>query len=132
MNPRPSDDHGPNVLTFFSQLAPVGLVWWRDLTQDHAATPIIATPSKIWRAAITVSGRRGEREVGTPWARSVNRNSTTKMPTAQPTRNGSAARERLGESRMKMLAMTGTELRAAASAIGRIGTIACTVPSPFD
>ena len=60
------------------------------------------------------------------WASSVLSATTTKSPMTQPIRNGSAERDRFGDSRMKIVAMIGTELSATATANGRMWPIACT------
>ena len=49
-----------------------------------------------------------------------------RSPMTHPIRNGRDERERFGESRMKIVAMIGTELRATATANGRMWPIACT------
>ena len=50
---------------------------------------------------------------------------TAATPITHPTRKGSAARFRLGESKIKMVTVMGTELSATATAIGSSPPSAC-------
>jgi hypothetical protein len=50
---------------------------------------------------------------------------TAITPVTQPRRKGSAARLRLGDSKIKMVTVIGTELNATATAIGSSPPSAC-------
>jgi hypothetical protein len=50
---------------------------------------------------------------------------TATTPVTQPTRKGTAARVRLGESKIKIVTVIGTELIATATAIGSNPPSAC-------
>ena len=80
-------------------------------------TAISARPMRISTTPTQVSSRRG-RVWGADWARRVARVRTVVAPITHPARNGIAASSRWSESRIRIVAMIGTVLTAAAIASG--------------
>ena len=80
----------------------------------------------ISRTPAVVSDCRG-RGWGIELAAITHADTTMTAPSTQPTRNGRADWLRLSDSRMRIVAMTGTELKAAATPMGSSAPKACSM-----
>src|SRR5215203_6185246 len=119
-----NDDSGPNESTDRSQLGTPAVCDLERHRNEIAAPQIRTVPMTIFRTAASVSCTR-RRASGSALAPSVLRNITSAIPITHPSRNGNADAFRLGENKIMVMTMIGTELTARATAIGSKGPTAC-------
>src|SRR6478752_1606687 len=114
----PKDGPGPNDRTLFNHEAPWARAGWRTARTPETIPRITrAVPMMISATPNAVCCVRTE-ATGSAWAPRAATDTTRVSPATQPIRNAAPEMFRFGESRIKIVAVIGTELNATATAIG--------------